>query len=130
MRGIIQGGKNTAMCKAGKRENYHTGYGQESIMHGIWEGCMDGWKNDARLKVPYNGPMGKNAMGKVPWARCHVQGAMCKVVRQVHSTVVRLPDQTCLIRWPQVGPSDTAVRSPAAETASCLFKQAGSREET
>ena len=73
--------------------------------------------------------MGK-AMGKVPWARCHVQGAMCKVVRQVHSTVVRLPDQTCLIRWPQVGPSDTAVRSPAAETASCLFKQAGSREET
>ena len=44
--------------------------------------------------------MGK-AMGKVPY--CHVQGAMGKVVRQVHSTVVRLPDQTCFIRWPQVG---------------------------
>ena len=48
-------------------------------------GMMHGGKNDARL--PYNGPMGKNAMGgcngqghgqgamgKVPCARCHVQG--------------------------------------------------------
>ena len=30
------------MCKAGKSENYSTTYGQESIMHGIWEGCMHG----------------------------------------------------------------------------------------
>ena len=67
------------MCKAGKSENYSTTYGQESIMHGIWEGCMHGRTTRVYLimgqwaRMQWEVAMGK-AMGKVPCARCHVQG--------------------------------------------------------
>ena len=58
MRGIIQGGQ---YCNVQGRQERELQYHVRAREYHAWNmGRMHAWKNDARL--PYNGPMGKNAM--------------------------------------------------------------------